>query len=232
MDDVKAKAPGSTINLAQDDGAKAVRRTHAVLGRELGLETDDFMSNASHQLYPHTTGAAPYVLAETSLREHHFNMLMEQAIESFAEGRGQDFADERIAIHNILLQKPEHKQLAEHFCRLMGRWLQLAHNKRQQEEDEREERLVRQLVERKKRQAAEQEKGANKAEDNMKKRVGNDGRGRDRVQPDLIKNASSSLDASNQDQHEVVGDEAGTSPAKVRARSIFDLAGLGEIDES
>lgn len=167
----------------------------------------------------------PDTPAATSLREYHFTILMHQVVAAYAEGRGQDFADDRFALDNLLREEPEHQPLAERFCRLMGLWLQEAHNKRQQEKLETEQRRKRQKEERKMRK--EQEMNLKKAGKKSNKKINerNDGkRG-----ADLGEDSSSSLDIDEQDSD--VGDEAQTSPAPIRAKNVFDLAGLIDTDE-
>lgn len=76
----------------------------------------------------------PDTPAATSLREYHFTVLMTQVASAYAEGRGQDFADSRAALDSLLREEPQHQPLSARFRRLMGLWLQEAHNKRQREE--------------------------------------------------------------------------------------------------
>lgn len=161
----------------------------------------------------------PHAPAATSLKEFHFSLLMRQAFEFFAVGRGQDFSDTRFILHDLLREEPEHKPLADRFCRLMGLWMQDAHNKRQREVLELEQRLRRQAEERKMR--AEQEKGTRKAEN--RKNAGTNVRVHDKKRPNSSKNAS--LPNANK-QHSVVRDDAGTSTAYVLTKNVFDLAGV------
>lgn len=161
----------------------------------------------------------PNTPAATSLKEYHFTILMRQAFDAFAEGRGEDFSDMRVALHDLLQEEAKHKTLAERLCRLMGLWLQDAHNKRQQEKSEWEQQLSRQLAERK--MKMEQEKGMKKAEN--KKSVGTNVRVHDKNRPDSSKNGSASPNANKQNQ--VVLDEAKASPVRVPAKNVFDLAG-------
>lgn len=76
----------------------------------------------------------PNTPAVTSLREHHFTILMTNVATAFADGRGQDFADDRVALGNLLDEEHEHKPLGARFSRLMALWLQDDMNKKRQEE--------------------------------------------------------------------------------------------------
>lgn len=167
----------------------------------------------------------PDTPAATSLREYHFTILMHQVVTAYAEGRGQDFADDRFALDNLLREEPEHQPLAERFCRLMGLWLQEAHNRRQQEKFEAEQRRKRQKEERKMRK--EQEMNLKKAGKKSKKKINERNDGKRDI--DFGEDSSSSFDADQPDSD--VGDEAQTSPAPIRAKSVFDLAGLIDTDE-
>lgn len=167
----------------------------------------------------------PDTPAATSLRQYHFTILMNQVVTAYAEGRGQDFADGRFALDHLLREEPEHQPLSERFRRLMGLWLQEAHNKRQQEKLEIEQRRKRQKEERKlrKEQETNMKKGKKKEHNKINKR--SDGaRG-----TALSEDSSSSSDADEQNSD--VGDETQASPAPIRAKNVLDLAGLIDTEE-
>jgi hypothetical protein len=166
----------------------------------------------------------PSTPAATSLREYHFAILMKQVLAAYAEGRGQDFADGRFAVHHLLQEEPEHQPLAERFSRLMGLWLQEAHNKRRQVEFEREQRRKRQREEGEMRE--EQERGVKKAK-NKENNKNKEHAGKEATHSS--QDSCSWLDAN--EQHSGVGVKAQTSPSPIRAKDVFDLAGLIETED-
>lgn len=167
----------------------------------------------------------PSTPAATSLREYHFTILMNQVLAAYAEGRGQDFADGRFALHDLIQEEPEHQPLAERFRRLMGLWLQEAHNKRQQVYFERAQRRKRQKEEGEMRE--EQKRGIKHAENkenskNKERSAGKEGT--------HSSQGSSSWPNANE-QNSDVGVEAQTSSSPIRAKDVFDLAGLIDTND-
>lgn len=165
---------------------------------------------------------SPTILAAISLREQHFTVLMTKVASAYAAGRGQDFADGRFAIDDLLQEKPEHQPLVARFRALMGLWLQDAHNKRQQEEFERKKKRQREEEEREMKEAQE----GVRAEDNENKEQGDD--------EEVIRaRADSPSSTTSTDSQHVSkdGDEVEGSQAASRAKSVFDLSGLIDTDE-
>lgn len=160
----------------------------------------------------------PRTPVATSLRKNHFTVLMTQVARAYAEGRGQDFADGRSTINNLLQEVPKHHPLAARFRTLMGLWLQDAYNKRQQEEFER----------RKKRQQEEEEE-TDEAEDSENSEESD---GEEAVKAVQVSEESPSSTASADSQQvSKDGEEVEGSPMAVRAKSVFDLSGLIDTDE-
>ncbi|KAG8164475.1 hypothetical protein KVR01_006393 [Diaporthe batatas] len=151
MDHTNPLAPqaGSTSEMAQADDSEATDTGRQVLSKEVSEETVAFMVDVSRQLFPHHLRVNHATAAVTTLKEYHFTLLMRETFESYATDRLQDFADIRISLHEFLQEDPQHKPLAERFCRLMGLWLLDGHNRRQQEMLESEQRMIRQREERK-----------------------------------------------------------------------------------
>lgn len=148
----------------------------------------------------------PDTPAATSLREYHFTVLMTQVASAYAEGRGQDFADSRSALDSLLQEEPQHQPLSARFRRLMGLWLQDAHNKRQRQELEAKQRRLRE---------AEKETGVEKA---MEDAEGDEqGGGSESASPTAAATAKSVFDLSglnDSDEDDSTGDEESSSDEK------------------
>lgn len=166
----------------------------------------------------------PSTPAATSLREHHFAVLMTQVARAYAEGRGQDFADDRSAIDHLLQEEPKHQPLAVRFRAVMGMWLQDAHNKRQQEK----------LDRRRKRQREEEEGGMRKAQEGKAEdsEDSEESDGEEAVKTRKASEKSPSSTASANSQHiSKDDDEVQGSPAAALTKTVFDLSGLIDTDE-
>ncbi|KAK2606694.1 hypothetical protein N8I77_005425 [Diaporthe amygdali] len=123
-----------------EDCEQAIKIVCSMLSHTLIAETASFMTLASRKLYPVAMRGNPATPAATSLREYHFIVLMVKLASSHADGRAQDFADNRFAVHNLLLEERKHEHLAEHFRMLMGLWVKEAWDKQREEDMEKQQR--------------------------------------------------------------------------------------------
>ncbi|KAL1848680.1 hypothetical protein Daus18300_013550 [Diaporthe australafricana] len=103
---------------------QAINAVVSMLSSAIAPETASFMRHTSLQLYPEAMRRNPNTPAATSLREYHFMILMTNVATAFAKGRDQDFADDRVALGNLLDEECKHKPLGARFRRLMALWLQ------------------------------------------------------------------------------------------------------------
>lgn len=149
---------------------------------------------------------------------------MAQVARAYAEGRGQDFADGRSAIDNLLREEPGHQHLAERFRTLMGLWLQEAHDKLQQEELERRQREDEDEDEEME-DSEDSEQGEGK-EAGKESKTGNASVA-SQESPSSSSTASADSQGASRDGSEVDG-----SPAAARAKSVFDLSGQITTDDS
>lgn len=149
---------------------------------------------------------------------------MTQVARAYAEGRGQDYADGRFAIDNLLQEEPRHQPLAVRFRALMGMWLQDAHNKRQQEKFERRQKREREEEEEEMKEAQE-----GRAEDNEDSEE-SDGEEAVKTRKASEKSPSSTASADSQ-RVSKDGDEVQGSPAAAPTKTVFDLSGLIDTDE-
>lgn len=162
----------------------------------------------------------PDTPAATSLREYHFTILMTNAASAYAEGRGQDFADDRSALDHLLQEEPEHQPLAMRFRNLMGLWLRDAHNKRQQVEFERMQKSQREREEREMKEAQERERAENEKQSGGEEEVAK-----------AVEDSPSSTASGDSQSDSKDGSEVQASPTPARAKSVFDLSGLMDTDE-
>ncbi|KAG6354579.1 hypothetical protein INS49_004597 [Diaporthe citri] len=223
MDHNTTLALEATPEMAFANRNEAIKIVIGILSPAVASETASFMVDATLQLCPESMRGRPRTPAATSLREHHLTVLMTQVARAYAEGRGQDFADSRFAINNLLQEEPEHQPLAARFRALMGLWLQGAHNKRQQEEFER--RQKRQRDEEEEREMKELQEG--KAKDNEE----SDGEEAVKAVKTSAKSPSSTASADSQ-RVSKDGDEVEGSSAAARTKTVFDLSGLIDTDEN
>lgn len=181
----------------------------------------------------------PSTPAATTLREYHFVILMTQIATAYADGRGQDFADSRSALDRLLQEEPEQQPLTARFRRIMGLWLQDAHNKRQQEDFERKQRRLRKEEEKEIQEALEMERAENDtANENTENgaietiEIEDDERNEQShaEQGNEASEYSPSSSATDQGDSEDGSEEEG-SPSPPRAKNVFDLSGLIDTDE-
>jgi hypothetical protein len=151
---------------------------------------------------------------------------LNQLLTAYAEGHGQAFADNRFAVEQLLREEPEHQPLAERFGKLMGLWLQEAYEKRRQAAIERGQKLRRQKEEA---MREEQERGSKKAR-NKCNNSKNTCKERDDGNEDAHSSQGSSSWPDAKDQHSIVVAAAKASPAPIRRKDVFDLAGLIKTD--
>ncbi|KAI7783530.1 hypothetical protein LA080_011659 [Diaporthe eres] len=222
MDPNTALALQETPEMAFSNNNEAVKIVIGLLSPAVASETASFMVDASLQLCPEGVRGRPSSPAVTSLREHHFALLMAQVARAYAEGRGQDFADNRSAIDQLLREEPKHQPLAVRFRALMGMWLQDAHIKRQQEKFDR-----RQKREREEKEMKEAQEG--RAEDDEDSE---DSDGEEVVKTRKASEQSPSS-AGSADSQRVSrdGDEVQGSPGAAPTKTVFDLSGLIDTDE-
>lgn len=162
------------------------------------------------QLYPEAMRGRPDTPPATSLREYHFTILMAELASAYAEGRGQDFADDRFAIDKLLQEEPQHQPLAARFRKLMTLWLQEAHNKKQREEE-------------KERETDEEDEDSNDSDDEGFIKVS---------KPSKASNESPSSTAStNGQQFSKDGDAVAGTATAARTKSVFDLSGLIDTED-
>lgn len=147
----------------------------------------------------------------TSLREYHFTILMTELASAYAEGRGQDFADGRFAIDDLLQEEPQHQFLAARFSKLMTLWLQEAHNKRQREDAERKTEEV------------EDDEDSEDSDDEGFIKVSKPSKG--------SKDSPSSTASTNGQQVSKDGDAVEGTTTTTHTKSVFDLSGLIDTED-
>lgn len=154
---------------------------------------------------------------------------MTQIATAYADGRGQDFADGRSALDRLLQEEPEHQPLAVHFREIMGLWLQDAHDKRQQEEFESDQRRQRKEGEREMKEVREREEVENNETNENIANIENNEQSNAKEDTKASKDSPSSSAA---DQHEPEDSSEVEGPLTPdRAKSVFDLSGLIDSDE-